>query len=119
MKYLLSTLFFIVSFSANAAEPSGAYTAYQLHVTAVVQAGNGVYIHFDKNHQCDAQTAYMANNRSDYDSLHKIFMTALTTQTPVSVDMRPTTPNATCNGSYSQVGYVCIGAPSSPCFSNW
>ena len=105
--------------SANAAAPTGPYTAYKLKVTALISMDQGAYVYFDGNHQCGSNRAYIDGGRADYKTLYSTLLTAYTAKLFVAADLNDATPGGSCNGSGSNIGYLCIGDEAGPCFVSW
>ena len=101
---------------ANAGTPLGPYTAYRLKVAALASVSS---VYFDGNHQCGANSAYIDGGRSDFKTLYATLLAAQTASTSVSVDLRDTSTNGSCNGTASSIANLCAGDDSGPCFSGW
>jgi hypothetical protein len=105
--------------AANAGTPTGPHTAYKLRITALVSVSNLAWVYFDGNHQCGGNRAHVDVSRSDFKTLYSTLLTAQTTGALVSVDLRDTSTNGSCNGDLSSIANMCVGDESGPCFSGW
>lgn len=121
IKPLLATLAlsFATISSVQAAEPTANYTEFKLKVDSIVSTANGAYIYFDSVHQCGSKRAYIPSTNANFKQLYSTLVYAQGSNTLVAADLQDTTPGASCNGNYSNIGNICVGAADSTCFIGW